>query len=81
MTDQEEIPDVESIATEPTEMPPEKEEKKSSSWNPWKQFKGFVSKFKLPEKTPTRKAPTVPKVEVPPCTAPSKIELPYFGAF
>jgi len=81
-----EIPAVESIAsiaTEPTNATPKDEEKKESSpsWNLWKQIKGFMGKFKLPEKTPTCEVPTIPKVELPPCTAPSKIEIPSCGVF
>mmetsp|Transcript_27870 Transcript_27870/g.51325 ORF Transcript_27870/g.51325 Transcript_27870/m.51325 type:complete len:476 (+) Transcript_27870:103-1530(+) len=73
------IVSITSIATEPIDVTPQEEETKSSpSWNLWEQFKGFMGKFKLPEKTPTCE---VPKVELPPCTAPSEIEIPSCGVF
>jgi len=74
-----EVPDVPSLPTIATEIenpPAEEEEKeKGNKWNPMKHVKGFLSKFKLPEKVtpPTCEVPAVPQVEVP--------SLPYFGLF
>ena len=80
---EEEIPACDTIATEadPATVGPEVEEldteKKKRSW-----IKSFMSKFKLPKKTPTCDLPEVPSCpamqlpEVPSCPAMPKAEMP-----
>ena len=50
-------------------------QKEDLSWKLWKQAKGFMSKFKMPKKTPTcEDIPAVPKFDVPSCPASPKAE-------
>jgi len=70
------VPDIPSLPTIATEIEnASREDVEERKWSLWKQVKGFMSKFKMPDKVSASTCDVPAKVEVTPWT------LPYFGVF